>query len=72
MFLQHPGSDTAVWENEVPERRRYTMREAANARNFLMRVNDVVAVLDQLERWNKMGEHVLAGKLDLRKVGMSG
>jgi predicted dienelactone hydrolase len=72
VFLQHPGSDTAVWQDEAMGRRMQVMREAASARNFLLRVKDVPAVLDQLDRWNKTDGHSLAGRLDLRKVGMSG
>lgn len=72
VFLQHPGSDTSVWKEEAPRRRMQAMREAASARNFLLRVKDVPAVLDQLDQWNKTDGHALAGRLDLRKVGMSG
>jgi len=46
------------------------LREAASLGNFLLRVKDVPAVLDQLEVWNKSGP--LAGRLDMTKVGMSG
>ena len=48
------------------------MREAAGPQNFLLRVKDVPAVLDQLERWNEMEGHALSGRLDLKRVGMSG
>jgi dienelactone hydrolase len=72
VFLQHPGSDASVWKDEAPRRRMQAMREAASARNFLLRVKDVPAVLDQLEQWNRIDGHVLAGRLDLQKVGMSG
>jgi predicted dienelactone hydrolase len=72
VFLQHPGSDTSVWSDKPARRRMEAMREAANGQNFLLRVKDVPAVLDQLDHWNKMDGHVLAGRLDLRKVGMSG
>jgi len=72
VFLQHLGSDTAVWKDETPRRRMQAMREAASAQNFLLRVKDVPAVLDQLDHWNKTERHPLAGRLDLRKVGMSG
>ncbi len=72
VFLQHPGSDTAVWKDEVPRRRMQAMREAASPQNFLLRVKDVPAVLDHLDHWNKTDGHALAGRLDLRKVGMSG
>ena len=37
-----------------------------------LRVEDVRAVLDQLERWNGSKGHPLAGRLDLARVGMSG
>ena len=72
VFLQHPGSDTSVWEDKLPRRRMQAMRQAASAQNFLLRVKDVPAVLDKLDQWNKMDEHTLAGRLNLRKVGMSG
>lgn len=72
VFLQHPGSDTAVWKDEEPRRRMQAMREAASAQNFLLRARDVTAVLNQLDEWNDTQGHALAGLLDLRKVGMSG
>ena len=72
VFLQHPGSDESVWR-DVPRRERMdAMREAASGRNFVLRVRDVPAVLDQLERWNATGDHPLAGRLDPTRVGMSG
>jgi predicted dienelactone hydrolase len=72
VFLQHPGSDDAVWR-DVPLLRRMTvMRQAANAENTLLRVQDVPAVLDALERWNGTRRHPLEGRLDLSRVGMSG
>jgi predicted dienelactone hydrolase len=46
------------------------LRTAASLENFLLRVRDVPAVLDQLEVWNKSGP--LAGRMDLAKIGMSG
>jgi predicted dienelactone hydrolase len=48
------------------------MRRAASADNFLLRVRDVRAVLDELERWQKTRGHALEGRLSLEKVGMSG
>jgi len=72
VFLQHPGSDTSVWKSTPATQRMKAMREAANGRNFLLRVRDVSAVLDQLDRWNRTDGHVLAGRLNLTKVGMSG
>lgn len=72
VYLQHSGSDTSVWKREPAGQRMAAMRNAANIENFLLRVKDVPAVLDQLERWNAMAGHPLAGRLNLVKVGMSG
>jgi len=72
VFLQHPGSDTSVWKDKPLGQRMEAMRAAANSQNFLLRVRDVPAVLDQLDQWSRTGEHVLKGRLDLGKVGMSG
>jgi len=72
VFLQHPGSDTSVWEDRPRAERMDAMRAAANGQNFLLRVKDVPAVLDQLDRWNEADGHVLERRLDLGKVGMSG
>lgn len=70
VFVQHPGSDDAVWKEAAPEERMAALREAASLENFLLRVKDVTAVLDQLEAWNRSGP--LAGRMDLKKIGMSG
>jgi predicted dienelactone hydrolase len=48
------------------------MRKAANEQNFLLRVRDVPAVLDQLELWNREKSNVLEGRMNLNSVGMSG
>ena len=72
VFLQHPGSDTSVWKDKRLGQRMQAMRKAAGAQNFLLRVRDIPAVLDQFDRWNKTDGHVLAGRLDLTRVGMSG
>jgi predicted dienelactone hydrolase len=72
VFLQHPGSDESVWKNEGPGAGYRALRSAANAQNLQLRIQDVPAVLDQLEVWNKTSGHQLAGRLDLTRVGMSG
>ena len=72
VFLQHPGSDDGVWRNQVLGERASALRGAASGQNFLLRVKDVPAVLGQLERWNVTKDHPLAGRLDLKRVGMSG
>ena len=49
VFLQHPGSDDGVWKNQPLRERNRAMRDAASGPNFLLRVKDVPAVLDQLD-----------------------
>ena len=48
------------------------MKKALNLENFLLRVKDVSVVLDQLQRWNEESGHDLHGRLDMKRVGMSG
>ena len=72
VFLQHPGSDDSVWKDTPPARRLRAMKQAASLDNFLLRVQDVPAVLNQLELWNADKTNALAGRMDLKKVGMSG
>src|SRR5262245_51102076 len=57
VFVQHPGSDDSVWKDKPLKDRMAEMRKAASAENFLLRVRDVPAVLDQLELWNKSSDH---------------
>ena len=72
VFLQHRGSDDSVWRDQPLRNRMAAMQQAASARNFLLRVQDVAAVLDRLAEWNAAADHALAGRLDLHRVGMSG
>jgi len=72
VFLQHPGSDTSVWQGKPPAARMAAMQQAAGAKNFQLRVKDVPAVLDQLTLWNQSASNALTGRLDLKHVGMSG
>lgn len=72
VFLQHPGSDTSVWEDERPGVRMAALKDAANLENYLLRVKDVPVVLDQLDLWNQAVHHPLYQRLDLAHVGMSG
>ena len=71
VFLQHPGSDDAIWKKN-PQDWRAEMNRAASVENFELRVADVPAVLDQLALWNADKTHPLAGRMDLKKIGMSG
>lgn len=72
VYLQHVGSDTSVWRDESLGKRMAAMRAAASGENLLLRVKDVPAVLDQLQKWNADSQHALAGRLDLNRIGMSG
>jgi predicted dienelactone hydrolase len=72
VFLQHPGSDTSVWRDRPRGQRRTALEQAAGAGTFMERVQDVSAVLDQLERWNSSPGQPLAGRLNLGHIGMSG
>jgi dienelactone hydrolase len=72
VFLQHPGSDTSVWRDVPLRQRMKAMHEAASAKNLLLRVEDVPAVLDQLDAWAHSKDHQFAGRCDLAHVGMSG
>jgi predicted dienelactone hydrolase len=72
VFLQHPGSDDSVWRDQPSVQRMSAMNSAASLGNFLLRVQDVTAVLSQLEVWNAESANALAGRLDVKRVGMSG
>ncbi len=72
VFLQHAGSDEGVWENVPLRQRMANMKKAGNLDNFILRIGDVTAVLDQLEIWNKQTGIALAGCLDMSRVGMAG
>jgi predicted dienelactone hydrolase len=72
VFLQHPGSDESVWKEAKLGDRLAAMRQAASGENLILRLKDVPAVLDQLEVWNRQPDHPLAGRLDLKRIGMSG
>lgn len=72
VFLQHPGSDDKVWREAGIGKRMDAMRDAASAENLLLRVGDVPAVLDQLEKWTNEKSHTLHNVMSCKRVGMSG
>jgi predicted dienelactone hydrolase len=72
VFVQHPGSDDAVWRDARPRDRMAAMQRAASGKNLVLRGEDVRAVLDQLTVWNADQEHPCHSRLDLEHVGMSG
>lgn len=69
--LQHPGSDDAVWSGVPPARRMAAMRQAANARNLLLRAGDVSFALDQLRAFTEDGM-AFGIRIDLRRVAVAG
>jgi predicted dienelactone hydrolase len=72
VFLQHPGSDESVWQDTPEADRLAALTRAASLQNFVLRARDVPAVLDQLEIGNTETNHPLAGRMNLKKIGMSG
>lgn len=52
VYLQHAGSDEAVWKNARPLARFGALRDAASGENLMLRVQDVGVVLDQLTQWS--------------------
>lgn len=72
VFMQHPGSDDSVWRGVGIRERMQALNAAANVQNFMLRVEDVHAVIDQLENWNEQTGHTLHGRLDTAHIGMSG
>ncbi|MDB6067308.1 MAG: dienelactone hydrolase [Pedosphaera sp.] len=72
VFVRHPGSDDSVWKNTAGTGRMQALKKAASLDNFMLRVQDIPAVFNQLEIWNAEKGNRLAGRLDMKKVGMSG
>jgi predicted dienelactone hydrolase len=72
VFLQHPGSDDSVWRDKRPLERMSAMKRAASLENFLLRVDDVSAALDQLQALNSAPAGALSGRLDMERIAMSG
>lgn len=72
VFVQHHGSDEAVWRDARVGERMGAMRQAASLQNFVLRCEDVKSVLDALTKWNGADGHALRGRLDLEHVGMCG
>ena len=72
VFVQHHGSDEAVWLGKPPAEILPALRESASLGNFLLRAQDIPAVLNQLTAWNSDKTNFLTGRMDLKKIGMSG
>lgn len=72
IFLQHPGSDESVWKDVPAKDRMAAIKSAASLKAYRDRVDDVPVAIDALSAWNAEEEHVLFGRLDLERIGMSG
>jgi predicted dienelactone hydrolase len=72
VFVQHPGSDESVWKGIPQDRRTAAMKDAASAKNLILRVKDIPAVIDTLMIWNSAEGNPMKGRLDLKHIGMSG
>ena len=72
VFLQHPGSDESVWRDVPLRQRMQTLKAAASVQSFKDRVDDVAATIDRLEVMTADANGPLAGRLDTKRLGMSG
>lgn len=72
VFLQHPGSDESVWRDAPLRQRMQTLKGAASVQNFKDRVDDVRVTIDRLETLTADTTGPLAGRLDTKRLGMSG
>lgn len=72
VFMQHIGSDESVWKETSKLFRLGALKGAASLKNYMLRVKDVVAVLDELEKWNQDKTYKMYQKFNLQKIGMTG
>ncbi|MEM1295674.1 MAG: acetylhydrolase [Verrucomicrobiota bacterium] len=72
IFMQHLGSDEAVWKSVERSQRFVAMKQAASLKSSLDRFADVPFVIDQLEKWNAEEGHRLFDTLNLEHIGLSG
>ena len=68
VFVQHPGSDEAVWQGRRGADAMQALRQAANARSAVARYRDIPFVLDEIERRTAAGEL----PADTARMGMAG
>ena len=69
--MQHAGSDEAIFDVPLSQVLA-SFTAAASLENSIARIQDVSAVLDQLEAWNADSQHALYQTLNLGAVGMAG
>lgn len=74
VYVQHPGSDTSVWQSKRSEGMNAimaSMKAAANGEQLKARADDIHFVIDELTKRNQ-SDPMLKGKLDLSKIAMTG
>lgn len=72
VHLQHPGSDSSVWQGAADRAAMIQgLRKAMSPAQFMARVIDVRFVLDELARRVEARDPLL-GPADLSRIGMSG
>lgn len=72
VFMQHKGSDNSLLKGGSWMDGGLKLLEAADKKNFILRVDDTHAVIDQLGEWNQNNSHPLFGRLNLDQLGMAG
>jgi predicted dienelactone hydrolase len=74
VFVQHPGSDSGVWQPAAGAGREAVMqrmKEAANGKNLIDRDQDITFVLNELERRNREDPE-FKGRLQLAHIALAG
>lgn len=72
VFVQHPGSDISIWRGWSEADQKASMQAASNPQNWVLRIDDIQAVVDALPKWNRQPGHPLEGRIDAKRIGMSG
>jgi len=72
VFVQHPGSDSSVYQGKPPQEIRRALQAAANTENYLLRIRDIHDTIEALENFHRDPANSLHGHLDLSRIGMSG
>ena len=70
--MQHPGSDSSVWQERAGQTVMEVMRSAVSVQTATDRVNDVKFILDELEIRNKKEGDSLFDLLNLQRIAIGG
>jgi len=73
VHLQHAGSDSTVWQNLPAAERGTALQKAGSGlASAMSRPLDVSFAIDELERLHASDTFPLRGRLDLKRIGVSG